>query len=67
MVQSDCCCKKYKYKYILELIYEAKGQKYTKKKILDEPFESRDNDVHGEIYREQLEREQKQFYLGGCC
>ena len=31
--------KKYKYKYILELIYEAKGQKYTKKKILDEPFE----------------------------
>lgn len=67
VVRSDCCCKKYKYKYILELIYEAKGQKYTKKIILDEPFESGDNDVQGELNREKLEKEQKELYLGSCC
>jgi len=62
IVQSDCCCKKYKYKYILILVYEMNGKKYTKKKVLEETFEDEDNDVEGENYRDKLEKAQNELY-----
>ena len=62
VVQSDCCCKKYKYEYNLILIYEIKGKKITKKKLLNVTFESEDNDKLGEEYRQKLEDEQNKLY-----
>ena len=62
IVQSDCCCKKYKYEYILILVYEMNGKKYTKKKVLGEAFEEEDNDVEGENYRDKLEKAQNELY-----
>lgn len=62
VVQSDCCCKKYQYNYILTLKYEIKNQVYTKTKLLDSTFESEDNDVQGEKYRASLEEKQNELY-----
>lgn len=62
-VKSDCCCKKYKYNYILVLIYKFNNtEKYRKEKILDSPYESEDNEVEGERYRDKLEKEQEKIY-----
>ena len=63
VVQSDCCCKKYKYEYNLILTYEMKGKKYTKKTLIIATFEDEDNNVNGEAYRKQLEEETNKLYL----
>lgn len=62
VVQSDCCCKKYQYKYNLILVYELKGKKYTKQKLLRATFEDENNNVEGEAFRQKLEYEQNNLY-----
>ena len=62
VVQSDCCCKKYQYNYNLILIYEIKGKKHTKIKLLHATFEDENNDVEGEAFRKKLEDKQNQLY-----